>query len=197
MDPVAADGGSSEAGRDDARRDAARSDATIRVVWGTGTGPTGLSAYDAALADAGVENYNLVRVSSIVPAGATVEPVGTAPDLGPAGNRLTVVEAAVTIDADPTDVGGVEDETTGDPDGGSAGLAWATGPGAGLFYEVAGPFDAAECRRRLAAGLDAGRGLREWTFDDAGERVVAVDAPASGFASAVVLGVYGESEPIL
>ena len=163
----------------------------IRIVWGTATGPTALAAYDAALAEAGVENYNLVTVSSIVPAEAAVEPVGTAPDLGPAGNRLTVVEAKVTVGDD----GGVAGGRTG-PERGSAGLAWATGPGPGLFYEVAGRFDEATCSERLATGLAAGRELRDWTFDESGERVVAVEAPADGYASAVVLGAYGESEPI-
>ena len=163
----------------------------IRVTWGTATGPTALAAYDAALAEAGVENYNLVTVSSIVPAEAAVEPVGTAPDLGPAGNRLTVVESSVTV-------GGDEDAARGRevPERGSAGLAWATGAGPGLFYEVAGEFDEAECSRLLATGLAAGRELRDWTFDESGERVVAVEAPAEGYASAVVLGAYGESEPI-
>lgn len=175
----------------------AAGDATIRVVWGTGTGPTALSAYDAALAGAGVENYNLVTVSSIVPAEATVESVGTAPDLGPAGNRLTVVEARVTVGRDRDDESGAVGESTSDPARGSAGLAWATGPGPGLFYEVAGDFDEVECRRRLETGLDAGRALRDWTFDGGGDRVVSVDPVADGFASAVVLGVYGESEPIL
>lgn len=160
-------------------------DAVIRVVWGTATGPTALAAYDAALAEAGVENYNLVTVSSIVPAEAAVEPVGTAPDLGPAGNRLTVVESSVTVGGEGG-TGGV----------GSAGLAWATGPGPGLFYEVAGEFDEAECSRRLTAGLAAGRNLRDWTFDETGERVVSAEAPAEGYASAVVLGAYGASEPI-
>ncbi|MFC6728802.1 pyruvoyl-dependent arginine decarboxylase, partial [Natronoarchaeum mannanilyticum] len=68
----------------------------IRIVWGTGEGPTEMASYDAALADAGIENYNLVSVSSIVPAGAEIDPVGTAPDLGPAGERLTVVEGRAT-----------------------------------------------------------------------------------------------------
>ena len=166
-------------------------DAVIRVVWGTATGPTALSAYDAALAEAGVENYNLVTVSSVVPAEAAVEPVGTAPDLGPAGNRLTVVESSVTVGGDEDAAGG---RTA--PERGSAGLAWATGPGPGLFYEVAGEFDEVECSRRLATGLAAGRELRDWTFDESGERVVAVEAPAEGYASAVVLGAYGESEPL-
>lgn len=165
-------------------------DPAVRVVWGSAPGPTALSSYDAALAAAGVENYNLVRVSSIVPAGATVEPVDTAPDLGPPGNRLTVVEARVTVGGDGT--GG--DVPSGP---GAAGLAWAIGPGPGLFHEVAGPFDEVECSRRLAAGLDAGRAFREWSFDESGERVVSVDPPAGEFGTAVVLGVYGRGEPVL
>ncbi len=33
---------------------------TIRVVWRTATAPTEMAAYDAALADADIHNYNLV-----------------------------------------------------------------------------------------------------------------------------------------
>lgn len=161
-------------------------DDVVRVVWGTATGPTAVAAYDAALAEAGAENYNLVTVSSILPAEATVEPVGTAPDLGPAGNRLTVVQARATVDA-----------SEGTADRATAGLAWTHGPGPGLFYEVAGGFDEGECRDRLVAGLDAGRSLRDWPVEGTGERIVGVDAPSEGFATALVLGVYGESDPIL
>lgn len=155
----------------------------IRVVWGTGSGPTALAAYDAALAGAGVENYNLVTVSSIVPANVTVESVGTAPDLGPVGNRLTVVEARATVGADGGEA--------------AAGLAWAVGPGPGLFYEEGGTFDRSTCRRRLDDGLAAGRDLRDWPIDVTGQRIVTVRAPETGFASTVVLGVYGRSESIL
>ena len=69
---------------------------TIRVVHGVGEAATKMASYDAALADANVHNYNLVTVSSVIPSDATVEAVGTAPDLGPAGERLTVVEARAT-----------------------------------------------------------------------------------------------------
>lgn len=155
---------------------------SIRVVWGTGSGPTALAAYDAALAEAGVQNYNLVTVSSIVPEDATVESVGTAPDLGPVGNRLTVVEARATVEANGGEA--------------AAGLAWAVGPGPGLFYEEGGTFDRTTCRRRLDDGLAAGRDLRDWSIDVTGQRIVTVSAPDVGFASAVVLGVFGRSEPI-
>lgn len=40
------------------------------VVVGCAEGHTPLNAFDAALADAGVQNVNLIKVSSIIPAGA-------------------------------------------------------------------------------------------------------------------------------
>ena len=151
---------------------------TIRVVWGTGTGPTETAAYDAALADANVHNYNLVTVSSVTPAEATVEAVETAPDLGPAGNRLTVVEAHANA-AGPQTV--------------SAALGWATGPGPGLFYESASDTDATDVRTRVREGLAAGADLREWTLDDERIHAESVTAQSGEYAAAAVLGVYGES----
>ncbi|MBI2914444.1 MAG: arginine decarboxylase, pyruvoyl-dependent [Firmicutes bacterium] len=41
------------------------------LIAGAGEGPTPLNAFDSALLDAGIGNYNLVRVSSIVPPGAS------------------------------------------------------------------------------------------------------------------------------
>ncbi|ELY82692.1 pyruvoyl-dependent arginine decarboxylase [Natrinema pallidum DSM 3751] len=116
---------------------------TIRVVWGSASAPTAMASYDAALAEAGVENYNLVSVSSVIPAGVDVEAVGTAPDLGPAGERLTVVEARATA-AGPGRV--------------SAALAWAQSvdDGPGLFYETAGETDRDDVERRVREGLAAG-----------------------------------------
>ena len=158
----------------------------IRVVTGVGTGPTEIASYDAALAAANVHNYNLVTVSSVIPADATVEAVGSAPDLGPAGNRLTVVEARATV-------------PTGDPAG--AVLGWATGPGPGLFYEAAGPETPETLRAEVERGLSAGRELRDWTFTD---ESVAVESVAPGelgpgadeWTTVVALAVYGDSEAI-
>jgi len=47
----------------------------IRVSAGRGIGLTRLSAFDAALRDAGVADFNLVRLSSVIPPGATVREV--------------------------------------------------------------------------------------------------------------------------
>lgn len=44
------------------------------LVTGGGEGDAPLTAFDAALLQAQVGNYNLVRVSSVMPAGATYQP---------------------------------------------------------------------------------------------------------------------------
>jgi arginine decarboxylase len=159
---------------------------TIYVVRGVATAGTAMASYDAALADANVHNYNLVSVSSVIPAEATVERVETAPGLGPAGNRLTVVESRATARAGTTDQV-------------CAGVGWTTGPGPGLFYEASGD-DPEQVRDTIEHGLAEGRALREWTFDAEDVALASGDVPARGentYTTAVVLAVYGESEPIL
>ena len=153
----------------------------IRLVWGTGEGPTELSAFDAALASAGVHNYNLVTLSSVIPAGPDIEVVGTAPDLGPVGDELHVVESS-----------GVA------PPGESvaAGIGWARSEsGRGIFYEVDGD-DADAVEAEIREGLAAGRELRDWNFVD--EQVVVESADADReYAGVVVCATYGESRPSL
>jgi arginine decarboxylase len=166
----------------------------IRVVTGTGAGRTALSAYDAALADANVHDYNLVTVSSVVPPAASVERVGTAPDLGPAGRKLTVVQSRATV-------GPGGDEAP------CAALGWArAADGRGVFYEASGP-DAAAAREAVETGLEDGVALREWEAVTRGVESVAADPddpgvvvpgtpPGERYTVAVALAVYGTAEPI-
>lgn len=158
----------------------------IRVVWGTGGGPTEIAAYDAALAAANVHDYNLVSISSVIPADAEVRAVGEAPDLGPVGERLTVVQAYATGSGE-TSV--------------SAGLGWAqASDGRGLFYEAAGEADPAAIRDRIERGLVAGVELREWEAEETQTRTVTAGNESNEsdeYVAAVVVAVYGESEPLL
>lgn len=157
---------------------------TIRVVWGTATAPTAMASYDAALAEANVHNYNLVSVSSVIPANAHVEAVGEAPVLGPAGERLTVVEARATVGPD-------ESHRV------AAGLGWSRdSDGPGIFYESSGT-DPEAVRERVDDGLAAGRRLREWEFTDDGRRIVDREAADDAYTTALVLAVYGESTPLV
>jgi len=154
---------------------------TIRVVWGSATGPTALASYDAALAAAGVENYNLLTLSSVIPAGPDIEIAGTAPNFGPPGEGLEVVQSSATAAAGET---------------AAAGIGWArTADGPGIFYEVDGT-DVDAVREEIREGLAAGRELRDWEFVE--EEVYAESvAPAETYASAVVLATYGESHPVV
>lgn len=95
----------------------------IQVSSGAGTGPTKLAAFDAALRDAGVANYNLIKLSSVIPAAAEVK-VTKKPKLpGQWGDRLYVVLA--------------EDRQITPNVESWAGIGWAqdTKTGQGLFVE--------------------------------------------------------------
>ncbi|MFA6253726.1 MAG: pyruvoyl-dependent arginine decarboxylase [Candidatus Paceibacterota bacterium] len=63
----------------------------IKITSGTGSGSTRLSAFDAALFSAGIANYNLIKLSSIIP--DDFEPVKEKIDLNGQefGHRLYVV----------------------------------------------------------------------------------------------------------
>lgn len=155
--------------------------APIRVVWGTGVGPTATAAYDTALEAAGVHNYNLITVSSVIPRQGHVEPTGTAPELGAIGDGLYVVQARSTVSG---------------PGQATAGLGWAVGDGPGIFYEAEGEFDADEAAVIIEQGLDAGQELRDWSISEMDHQIVSVRADAD-YATAVVLAVYGDGKSLL
>jgi arginine decarboxylase len=143
-----------------------------------------MAAYDAALAGANVHDYNLVTVSSVIPAGPDLEAVGTAPDLGPAGQRLTVVQSRETA-------------APGASTPAVAGIGWArSASGRGIFYEATGE-DADAVRQRIEDGLAHGRSLRDWAFTERDVLVRETPPDPEAFTTTVVCAVYGESTPIL
>jgi len=100
---------------------------TIILTKGTGTGDTKIAAFDAALFDAGIANYNLIRLSSIIPPGSRIE-IGKA-EIKDAefGHRLYVVYASQ-----------IENEIGKDA---WSGIGWTladAGKGKGLFTEHEG-----------------------------------------------------------
>ena len=103
----------------------------LPVAAGTGTGSTSLSAFDAALRAAGVANFNLVRLSSVIPPDTEVDTTGATPiPEGGWGDRLYCVYAE-----QHADLPGVE---------AWAGIGWVQrldGQG-GLFVEHEGPTEA-------------------------------------------------------
>ncbi len=91
----------------------------IKLSSGVGVGPTKLAAFDAALDKAGVANYNLIRLSSVIPAGSKIEqvdkPTGSLP--GEWGDRLYLVMAEIRVDTPNVEawagIGWVQDRKTG------------------------------------------------------------------------------------
>lgn len=152
----------------------------IEVVWGTGEGRTDLGAYDAALADAGVGNYNLVSLSSVVPPDAAVSAVGTHERAYPVGAPVAVVfaEARATAGARA-----------------AAGLGWTLAEEGGVIVETEAP-STAECRAFLDAALADARDCREWDWhgQETVVRSVAPDEDSGRHGAVVVAAVYGPLE---
>ncbi|WP_407319972.1 pyruvoyl-dependent arginine decarboxylase [Isoptericola halotolerans] len=102
---------------------------TIRVSTGTGTGRTTLAAFDAALVAAGVGDFNLVRLSSVIPPGSRVLEVDGPDQLpGEHGDALYCVYAEAHASLPGHEAW--------------AGVGWSLhddGSGAGLFVEHEGP----------------------------------------------------------
>ncbi|OGK11883.1 hypothetical protein A2954_05885 [Candidatus Roizmanbacteria bacterium RIFCSPLOWO2_01_FULL_37_12] len=65
----------------------------IVIASGSGHGKTPLSAFDAALKNAGVHNYNLLYISSIIPKGSVLKIKKLEPKTNEYGHRLYVVKA--------------------------------------------------------------------------------------------------------
>lgn len=151
---------------------------TIRISSGTGFGRTRLSAFDAALRSAGVADFNLIRLSSVIPPRSTVLEVDGGQQLrGRHGDRLYCVYAEAYASTPLEEAW--------------AGIAWSQRndeSGDGLFVEHHGMSQASvEHGLRLSlADLSAGRG---GGFVDAGLRTTSAtchDHPVC----AVVIATY-------
>lgn len=124
----------------------------IEVVGAVGVGPTSLAAFDSALLACGVANFNLVRLSSVIPPRTRIdarEPgvvdlsESSAPGIsGGWGERLYAVWAFESAER-------LGEEAW-------AGVAWVQDPsdGRGLFVEHEGRSEST-VRQELGASLDA------------------------------------------
>ncbi|MBK5224432.1 MAG: pyruvoyl-dependent arginine decarboxylase [Acidimicrobiia bacterium] len=148
---------------------------------GTGSGPTPLAAFDAALLEAGVANFNLVRLSSVIPPGSIVTtPDVAVPPSGAWGDRLYVVLAdarsAVLGDRLAAGIGWVQDAETGK----------------GLFVEHEG-HSADEVETHIADSLQALMAARSVDFGE-GHMRLSTTVCESSAACALVVAVF-ESTP--
>lgn len=156
----------------------AATELTIRISRGSGEGQTLLSAFDAALGSAGVADFNLIRLSSVIPPGSVVVE-STGPDQlkGGFGDVLYCVYASGWATAPGAEVW--------------SGVAWSLrrdDSGAGLFVEHSGGSEA-DVRQQLTGSLDDMSVARGGQFDYAGEvlsQVHCTDEPAC----ALVVATY-------
>ena len=134
----------------------------IQVSSGIGKAPTKLAAFDAALHEAGVANYNLIRLSSIIPPGSVikvVKPVEEQP--GKWGDKLYVVMAETRVDTPNVEAW--------------AGIGWVQDgkTGKGLFVEHEGANEAT-VRRDIEQSLQALMATRQVDFGSISMEVTGV-----------------------
>ena len=98
----------------------------ITITTGTGEGPTPLAAFDNALLNAGVANYNLIYLSSIIPPNSVIERGCYVTPADEYGHRLYLVMACHRADEPGTSAW--------------AGIGWTQDreSGRGLFVELHG-----------------------------------------------------------
>lgn len=147
-----------------------RTGLTIEVATGIGRGPTAIAAFDAALREAGVHNYNLIRLSSVVPPASEIKVLGAAAKPpGEWGDRLYVVYAAQHASLPGEEAW--------------AGIGWVQQPGTrkGLFVEHEGPSEEM-VRTAITLSLDS---LTKGRDDE-----------VFGPARSVVRGAVCEGEPL-
>ena len=89
----------------------------IELSKSTGKGPTKLSAFDSALNNAGVANFNLIRLSSVIPPKSQVKILDKAKSSGIWGDKLYVVMAEMRVSNHNEEawagIGWVQDQKTG------------------------------------------------------------------------------------
>lgn len=133
----------------------------IHVVSGLGTGPTKLSAFDAALNAAGVANYNIIKLSSVIPSKTKIFIHNDKLDKlsGRWGDKLYVVMAESRVDTPNVEawagIGWVQDKKTGK----------------GLFVEHDGNSEEA-VRRDITQSLEALMATRNVDFGAINMKVV-------------------------
>jgi arginine decarboxylase len=149
---------------------------SITVTAGVGEGATELSAFDRALYTAGIANFNLLVLSSVIPADAQVA-LGE-PKLSEAawGDRLYVVMADTRQSAAGSEAW--------------AGIGWVQNEesGAGLFVEHSGN-SKAEVESQVEQSLTSMTAYRPQTFGPIQTHTIGVEC-AGRPVCALVAAVY-------
>lgn len=156
----------------------------IYLSSGVGTGPTKLAAFDAALNNAGIANYNLIKLSSVIPPKSKIiefkSSIPSSKIPGNWGDRLYVVMAEVRVDTPNANAW--------------AGIGWVQDKvsGKGLFVEHEGDSEAI-VRNDIQQSLEGLMKTRNIKFGPVRMKVVGVTSDAEP-ACALVCAVYQVSD---
>ncbi len=135
----------------------------IHVTAGLGSGPTTLSAFDAALNHANIANYNLLCLSSVVPPKSEIVVHEYGLDgvkvPGTWGDRLYVVMAEMRVDTPNVEAW--------------AGIGWVQDPetGQGLFVEHEG-YNESSVKQDITQSLEALMATRNINYGPINMKVV-------------------------
>jgi arginine decarboxylase len=146
----------------------------LHLARGCSEGLTPLTAFDNALRDAGIDNLNLIRVSSIVPKGARF---GPRPEL-PVGTIVPTVYTHV--------VSNVPGEVV------SAVIAAGIGEEGGVLMEYHHRGTADNAERIVTAMVEEGFQRRGWQLQDVRYATAEHKVDRLGCATAAVLLLDGE-----
>ncbi len=152
----------------------------IVLSAGTGSGPTTIAAFDAALMEAGVTHWNLLHLSSVIPPGSEIveRPIET--PAAEFGQRRYVVLAL-----DYAREAGVE---------AWAGLGWCQdASGKGLFVEITGASHDAVARD-IDRTLDVMKARRSFAFGPNRHKITGL-ACTGEVVCALVIAVFPNAGP--
>jgi arginine decarboxylase len=121
----------------------------IDIVWGESEGKTLLSAFDRALLNAGIHNFNLIPLSSVIPPQSVIHETGTYTSSDRVGEILYVVISSLSSHKSNALI--------------SAGLGWVQTKEGGLLIESKGEFSREECEEEIRVGLTDMMEAREWS----------------------------------
>ncbi len=146
---------------------------TFTLVAGAAEGPSRLNAFDNALLAAGIGDLNLVKISSVLPAGVREVP------------RVSAVPGALV----PTAYGAVESQVPGETIAAAVAVGLAEDGGNGLIFEYSGRTSAKEAEAAVRAMVEAA--FKSRGRELAGVRSKSVDLTVSAIGCALAAVALG------
>ncbi len=153
----------------------------INIVWGKSEGSTTASAFDGSLYQAGLHNFNLIRLSSVIPPKSIIKTIGTYSSQHKVGDVRYVVLSSFSSDKPGTEI--------------TCGLGWVKNEYGGLFCESYGEYNMDECNNQLHKSLQEMISMRGWSGNI---KVKLISHVVEDTANVIVAAVYdfGKKESI-